>query len=111
MRSQMGAYFCAMAASSPRANWSGQEVPLPPQLMPFRRAMALHQSGDALEVAVAAAYHLKITDHALIVYLYRHGPGADAPGLECICHIVLPSFLIRLENRITQFFLSAKPGF
>ena len=40
MRSQMGAYFCAMAASSPRANWSGQEVPLPPQLMPFRRAMA-----------------------------------------------------------------------
>ena len=72
---------------------------------------ALHQSGDALEVAVAAAYHLKITDHALIVYLYRHGPGADAPGLECICHIVLPSFLIRLENRITQFFLSAKPGF
>ena len=56
-------------------------------------------------------YHLKITDHALIVHLYRHGPGADAPGLECICHIVLPSFLIRLENRITQFFLSAKPGF
>ena len=66
---------------------------------------------NTLEVAVAAAYHLKITDHALIVHLYRHGPGADAPGLECICHIVFPSFLIRLENRITQFFLSAKPGF
>ena len=72
---------------------------------------ALHQRRNTLEVAVAAAYHLEITDHALIVHLYRHGPGADAPGLECICHIVFPSFLIRLENRITQFFLSAKPDF
>ena len=32
-------YYCALSCSRARHNWSGQEVPLPPQSMPLRRSI------------------------------------------------------------------------
>ena len=55
-------------------------------------------------MAVAAAHHLKVADHALIVHLYRHGPGTDAPGLECICHIVFSFFPLYSERQDNTIF-------